>query len=156
MLDNKRIPALRLTIFAALLALVIALASCNNAEKASAKNEAAQKLFASPADAGAAFLEAARSGDQGALLAIFGPDAKDVLFSGDPAKDKSVLEDFVTFFQFLWARILRASGSLTPQQVRTRYSRGASAKRNWPQSPLATWLTMHSSNTSLRRTMAIR
>ena len=98
MLDNKRIPALRLTIFAALLALVIALASCNNAEKASAKNEAAQKLFASPADAGAAFLEAARSGDQGALLAIFGPDAKDVLFSGDPAKDKSVLEDFVAAY----------------------------------------------------------
>ena len=47
-----------------------------------------QKTFASPAEAGAAFLEAAKSGDQGALLAIFGPDGKDVLFSGDAVKDQ--------------------------------------------------------------------
>src|SRR5215470_16394213 len=50
-----------------------------------------QKTFASPSEAGKAFLEAARSGDQAALLAIFGPDGKEVLFSGDPAKDQNAL-----------------------------------------------------------------
>ena len=40
----------------------------------------------------AAFHEAAKSGDQAALLAIFGPDAKEVLFSGDPVKDKNALQ----------------------------------------------------------------
>lgn len=56
----------------------------------------ARKVFASPADAGAAFLEAAKSGDQPALLAIFGPDGKTALFSGDAVKDKDNLQqDFV-------------------------------------------------------------
>jgi hypothetical protein len=54
-----------------------------------------QKTFASPAEAGAALIEAAKSGDQAALLAIFGPEAKEVLFSGDAVKDKDNLKDFV-------------------------------------------------------------
>ena len=58
----------------------------------------AQKVFATPADAGAAFLEAAKSGDQAALLAIFGPDGKTALFSGDPVKDKDNLQDFVAAY----------------------------------------------------------
>ncbi len=43
-------------------------------------------------------MEAAKSGDQAALLAIFGPEGKDVLFSGDPVKDKNNLEDFVAAY----------------------------------------------------------
>ena len=79
------------------LALIMPLASCHRPEKpATAKVE--QKTFPSPAEAGAAFLEAAKSGDQAALLAIFGPEGKDVLFSGDPVKDKNNLEDFVTAY----------------------------------------------------------
>ena len=57
-----------------------------------------QRTFASPAEAGSAFLEAAKSGDQGALLAIFGPDGKDALFSGDAVKDKNALQDFVAAY----------------------------------------------------------
>jgi Protein of unknown function (DUF2950) len=72
-------------------------ASCNKADKTTPE-EVVQRTFASPADAGAAFLDAAKSGDQSALLAVFGPDAKDVLFTGDPVKDKDALQDFVAAY----------------------------------------------------------
>jgi hypothetical protein len=85
--------------FVALLALIISLSSCSKPENAATTEKAAaQKTFASPADAGAAFLEAAKSRDQGALLAIFGPDGRDVLFSGDAVKDKNAMLDFVAAY----------------------------------------------------------
>jgi hypothetical protein len=80
---------------AAPLALMI-LASCEKAPKPEEKP--VQQTFASPVDAGAAFIAAAKSGDQAALLKVFGPDAKDVLFSGDPVKDKDALADFVVAY----------------------------------------------------------
>src|SRR5215467_14285038 len=66
-----------------------------------------QRTFASPSEAGTAFLEAAKSGDQTALLAIFGPDGKDVLFSGDPAKDQESLRAFVSAYETMnrWGKI---------------------------------------------------
>ena len=100
---------MRLAVFTASFALILALASCNKSETP----KAAQKTFASPAEAGAAFLEAAKSGDQEALLAIFGPDAKDVLFSGDAVKDKNALQDFVAAYTQMnrW-REIKAGGEI--------------------------------------------
>jgi hypothetical protein len=84
---------------AALLVLVAgAVSSCSNAPQKTTTEGTAQKVFATPADAGAAFLEAAKSGDQAALLAIFGPDGKTALFSGDAVKDKDNLQDFVAAY----------------------------------------------------------
>jgi hypothetical protein len=84
---------------AALLVLVAgAVSSCGNAPQKPATESTAQKVFTTPADAGAAFLEAAKSGDQVALLAIFGPDGKTALFSGDAVKDKDNLQDFVAAY----------------------------------------------------------
>ncbi|MGC1449899.1 MAG: DUF2950 domain-containing protein [Candidatus Sulfotelmatobacter sp.] len=92
-----------------LFALILELASCNTSDTP----KAAQKTFASPAEAGAAFLEAAKSGDQAALLAIFGPDAKDVLFSGDGVKDKDALQDFVaSYTQMNRWREIKAGGEV--------------------------------------------
>jgi hypothetical protein len=90
--------ALRVALFVALLVVVISLGSCSKSEHATPQKEAAEKTFASPADAGNAFFDAAKSGDQDELIAIFGPDAKDVLFSGDAVKDKADLADFVAAF----------------------------------------------------------
>ncbi|HEX8811897.1 MAG TPA: hypothetical protein VF742_07875, partial [Terracidiphilus sp.] len=59
---NHKILATPLFMSVMLFALIISLTSCDKLEK-----PAAQKTFASPADAGAAFLEAAKSGDRGAL-----------------------------------------------------------------------------------------
>ena len=83
-----------LTLFAAFSALSASLIAC----KHTATEKPVQKTFASPDDAGAALLDAAKSGDQSVFLAIFGPDAKEALFSGDPVKDKDVLEDFVAAY----------------------------------------------------------
>jgi hypothetical protein len=96
--------------FVALFALIVSLASCDKSDTSKA---VAQKTFASPAEARAAFLEAAKSGDQGALLAIFGPDAKDVLFSGDAVKDKNALQDFVAAYAQMnrW-REIKAGGEV--------------------------------------------
>jgi len=84
---------------AALLLLVVgAVSSCGNAPQKTTTEGTAQRAFATPGDAGTAFLEAAKSGDQAALLAIFGPDGKTALFSGDAVKDKDNLQDFVAAY----------------------------------------------------------
>jgi hypothetical protein len=75
-----------------LLTLVIPFAACNKAQKPSLK------VFASPDDAGNALLEAAKSGDQNAVLAIFGPDSKEIIFSGDPVQDKATVDAFVAAY----------------------------------------------------------
>lgn len=95
--------------FAALFAVVILLFSCGKPQS----SQIVQKTFASPDEAGAAFLQAANSGDQNALLAIFGPEAKDVLFSGDAVKDKDTLQDFVAAYNQMhrW-REIKAGGEM--------------------------------------------
>ena len=94
LLRNQKTLAAHLVMFVALLALITSLVACNK-QGNTAPEKAVQRTFASPEDAGAALLDSAKSGDQAALLAIFGPDAKDVLFSGDPVKDKDAFQDFV-------------------------------------------------------------
>ena len=71
-----------------LLALIIPLAGCKKSDKASVR------VFASPDEAGNALLGAARAGDRNALLAIFGPDSKEIVFSGDAVQDKNVANAF--------------------------------------------------------------
>jgi hypothetical protein len=72
-----------------LLALIISLAACSKSDKPS------YRVFASPDDAGNGLLEAAKSGDQNAVLAVFGPGSKDIVFSGDAVQDKAVVDAFV-------------------------------------------------------------
>jgi hypothetical protein len=95
---HKTVLAAKSVMLAALFALTFPLASCNKLGNASAGNKVVQKTFATPADASTAFVQAAQAGDQRALLAIFGPDGKDALFSGDAVKDKNNLQDFVAAY----------------------------------------------------------
>jgi hypothetical protein len=78
------------TIRLLLLTIMIPLAACRKSDKPSIS------VFASPDDAGNALLAAAKSGDQNALLAIFGPDSRELIFSGDPVQDKNTAALFVT------------------------------------------------------------
>jgi Protein of unknown function (DUF2950) len=85
----------------ALLALAVSLASCSKTQRAAEKSAADQnapRTFASPAEAGSALFEAAKAGDQNKLLAIFGADGKELLFSGDAVEDKNTRELFVTAY----------------------------------------------------------
>jgi hypothetical protein len=86
------------TIQLLLLAIILPLAACK-------KSEDPQKpsigVFASPDDAGTALLTAAKAGDQKVLLDIFGPDSKEVVFSGDSVQDKNVGVAFVTAYEVM-------------------------------------------------------
>jgi len=78
------------TIRLLILAFAIPLAACKKAP-----DKPAISVFATPDDAGNALQAAAQSGDQNALLAIFGPDSKELIVSGDPVQDKTTKDQFV-------------------------------------------------------------
>ena len=94
LLGTKKSLTSHFAMFAVLMFVISFLVSCGKTE--SPKTE--QKSFASSTDAGAAFLEAAKAGNQIALLTVFVPDAKGVLFSGDAEEDKGALQDFVAAY----------------------------------------------------------
>jgi hypothetical protein len=77
------------------MALAIPLASCSKSENA---ETLPAKVFASPDEASRALLSAAKSGDEEAIVAIFGPDSKELLHSGDAVQDKKVTEGFAAAY----------------------------------------------------------
>lgn len=83
-----------------LLFLTVILAACKS-------NKPSIRTFATPDDAVNALLDAAKSGDQAALLAIFGPDSKDVISSGDAVQDKNTATSFVSGYGVMhrWRRM---------------------------------------------------
>jgi len=94
-----------------LLAVTLVLVSCSKRE--STNPGAEQKTFASPQAAGQALYDAAKSGDQPALLSIFGSEGKDLVFSGDAVQDKNTAQRFVSAYQ----QMNRWSKSGSGQQV---------------------------------------
>ena len=85
-------------LFTLMLAMAVAysLTSCNKPRSAEpAKDKVAPKTFASPDAAGQALFNAAKTGDQSELVAIFGSDGRDLIFSGDAVKDKNTAQRFV-------------------------------------------------------------
>jgi DUF2950 family protein len=81
------------TIRLLLLTIIIPLAACRKSET---PEKPSISVFASPDDASNALLAAAKSGDQNAVMAIFGPDSKEVIYSGDDVQDKNAANAFVT------------------------------------------------------------
>jgi len=79
------------TIHLLLLVIILPLTACKKPEP----EKPSISVFASPDDASNALLAAAKSGDQNALLAIFGPDSKELINSGDAVQDKNTAELFV-------------------------------------------------------------
>jgi hypothetical protein len=75
-----------------ILAFVVPLAACKKSEN---PEKPSMTVFVSPDDASNALVAAAKSGDENAVLAIFGPDAKEVIHSGDSVQDKNAAEAFV-------------------------------------------------------------
>jgi len=57
-----------------------------------AAQQSSQKTFDSPANAVTAMVLAAKAGDRNQLMQIFGPEAKELLYSGDPVADKNERE----------------------------------------------------------------
>jgi Protein of unknown function (DUF2950) len=90
------------------LAILLSLASCSK------HNQPSYSVFASPEEAGNALLQAAQSGDQNAALAIFGPDSKAIIFSGDAVQDKSAADTFAAGYGVMhrWRKMAEGSQTL--------------------------------------------
>jgi hypothetical protein len=86
----------------ALLAFLIPLAACSKSDKPVVEQAAVAKpaleVFASPDVAATGLLDAAKSGDQNALLRIFGPESKELILSGDAVQDKATIDAFVAAY----------------------------------------------------------
>lgn len=80
-----------------LLTLIFSIAACNKQEKAEENHASAKAAtFAAPQNAEQALVQAAKSNNRDELLTIFGPDSKDVIFSGDPEQDKASFAGFLS------------------------------------------------------------
>jgi hypothetical protein len=71
-----------------MLALIIAFVALGGAQ-ATAADAPGQKKFAQPTQAMRALVDAARTYDEAALLAILGPGSEDIISSGDPIDDRA-------------------------------------------------------------------
>jgi hypothetical protein len=91
-LKDRGISLINWLLILVILTILLSLAACSKHETPS------YRVFASPDEAGDALLQAAQSGDQNAVLAIFGPDSKTVIFSGDAVQDKNVEGAFVAAY----------------------------------------------------------
>jgi hypothetical protein len=85
-------------VFGFLTASLVALFLVFAGTAANAAGKQKQKGFASAEDAVKAFETAMKSDDNKALVAIFGPDVKKLIYSGDPVADKQRREKFIKEF----------------------------------------------------------
>jgi Protein of unknown function (DUF2950) len=94
---------LRWSVVAVMMAAALGLCGCNNSEKV--REAMGPKKFVSPPSAAQAVYNAAKAGDTSAILAIFGPDAKEYLVTEDPEQDKTALQQFAGEFERMhrWA-----------------------------------------------------
>jgi hypothetical protein len=76
---------------AILLSVVLALGA---GVSGSAIAAVAQKTFSTPKEAADALIAAAEKWDVATLEAIFGPDGKDIIHSGEPARDREIAKQF--------------------------------------------------------------
>jgi DUF2950 family protein len=81
------------------LAAILAIAAGSCGKSRNVTGTGAQKLFASPEDAGLALFTAANTGDQQQVVEIFGPNSTTVLFTGDPTVDRARLNHFANAYK---------------------------------------------------------
>jgi hypothetical protein len=88
------------------LGLLLSLTACNKQET-TASEQAAPKTFASPAEAGKALADAAKSQSQDTILTILGPGSTDIISSGNAAEDKASLGGFAQAYQVMnrWRKL---------------------------------------------------
>lgn len=88
---------------------LVFLASCHQKTEAPSARE-----FATPDEAGDALLATARSGSQDDIAAIFGPNSKELLDSGDPVQDKNTLQAFIASYTTMhrWRKMQDGSETL--------------------------------------------
>jgi len=94
-----------------LAAVAIVLTGCFAAR--SVAQEPGQKTFSSAEDASNALVTAAQSNDEKALLDILGPDAKQIVSSGDDTEDNQNRANFVQRYQEMHRLVKEPDGTTT-------------------------------------------
>jgi len=86
--------------------LLLSLTACNQ-QGQPASAQAAPKTFASPAEAGKALADAAKSQNQDTILVILGPGSTDIISSGNAEEDKASLGGFAQAYQAMnrWRKL---------------------------------------------------
>jgi Protein of unknown function (DUF2950) len=107
---NRASFRLRFLLLMASAAPLFSIWACGNNAQPSATPSTAQaapKNFASPDDAAKSLFDAAKSGNQDAVLAIFGPANKGLISTGDAAEDKASLAGFAQAYQVMnrWRKL---------------------------------------------------
>ena len=77
---------------------------------AAAQPATGQKTFARSSEAATALIAAIRSGDQNQLIAVLGPDSKDLIDSGDPIADKKSRDNFLKMYDAKHSLVTDAPG----------------------------------------------
>jgi len=72
----------------------------------------AQQMFETPDDAMQALVAAARAGDLNAILAVLGPDGRDIATSGDPVEDQRVRKIFLEAYDSKHAVVFADDGKV--------------------------------------------
>jgi hypothetical protein len=80
---------------------------------ASHAQQAGQKTFASPEEAGKALYTAAKNNDEKAMLNLLGPDGKGIVSSGDEAEDAQSRAEFVKRYEEMNRLVKEPDGSVT-------------------------------------------
>lgn len=95
------------------LTLFLPLAACNRSS-GNKPTESSRKTYASPEDAGSALVAAVNSGDEDTIQSIFGPETKQVIYSGDAVEDKNAATKFNARYAEMhrWRRLEDGSESL--------------------------------------------
>lgn len=96
---------LRNSLFVTLITIAAFAVGCNKSQETQAPS--GPEVFASPDNAALTIYTAAKAGDSNALLAIFGPEAKELIFSGDPVQDKGGLDLFASRYDEMhrWGKL---------------------------------------------------
>src|SRR5271165_3527204 len=94
---TKRSNVARWWVGLVVVATILCWCSCSSSQKApEQQTQATPKTFASPDDAAKTLVDALKSNNRDALLAIFGPQSADLIYSGDTAEDKASFAAFVS------------------------------------------------------------
>ncbi len=89
-----------------------------------AATSGSQQTFASAQEAAESFVRAAQAGDSSTMLSILGPQAKDLLDTGDPVADKKHRENFSHALQSGWKLV---ADPVTPDKFGL-----AIGEKEWP------------------------
>jgi hypothetical protein len=81
--------------------------------KTSAKPPGAHQTFPSAMAASEALVSALQNNDQPALMKVLGPDAKEIIMSGDETEDKNNRADFVMKYQEMHRLVMEPDGTTT-------------------------------------------